>query len=183
MLRRGLVAFTLLSSVAVSPAFAQAPPQPPAQAGFTPVRVQVVLTRYDGDKKTSSMPNELWVNVPDDPKTPGDSSLDIGVQVPVSVVANNTVTVAYKDVGNGINCRITREPDGRFKLNLLIEQSSVASAARAAGDTGGPGPILRNFNSSFTLLLRDGQTAQVSSATDPISGEVLKVVVTLNVVK
>jgi hypothetical protein len=42
---------------------------------------------------------------------------------------------------------------------------------------------LRNFNSSFTLLLRDGQTAQVSSATDPISGEVLKVVVTLNVVK
>jgi len=45
------------------------------------------------------------------------------------------------------------------------------------------GTILRNFNSSFTLLLRDGQTAQVSSATDPISGEVLKVVVTLNVVK
>jgi hypothetical protein len=33
------------------------------------------------------------------------------------------------------------------------------------------------------MVLRDGQTAQSTSATDPISGEVLKIDVTLNVVK
>jgi hypothetical protein len=184
MLRKGLVALIVLSSVAAIPAFAQSPPQPAAQAGFTPVRVQVVLTRDDGGKKTSSMPNELWLNVPDDPKARGESSLNIGVQVPVSVIANNTVTVAYKNVGNRIDCRATREPDGRFRLVLFVEQSSVASPARAPGDTAAPGnPILRSFESNFTLLLRDGQTAQVASATDPISGEVLKVAVTLSVVK
>jgi hypothetical protein len=36
---------------------------------------------------------------------------------------------------------------------------------------------------SNTLLLKDGQSAQLTSAADKISGEVLKVDVTLTVVK
>ena len=44
-------------------------------------------------------------------------------------------------------------------------------------------PAFRNFTSNFSLLLKDGQTAQYASATDPVSGETLKVDVTINVLK
>jgi len=44
-------------------------------------------------------------------------------------------------------------------------------------------PIVRQYRSTMTLLLKDGQTVQRSMATDPVSGRVLKVDVTLNVVK
>jgi hypothetical protein len=44
-------------------------------------------------------------------------------------------------------------------------------------------PMFRSFNSSFQALLRDGQTTQYVSATDPVSGEVMKIDVTLNLLK
>jgi hypothetical protein len=43
--------------------------------------------------------------------------------------------------------------------------------------------LLRTFNTEATLYLRDGQTAQYAMATDPVTGEVLKVDVTLTVIK
>jgi hypothetical protein len=43
-------------------------------------------------------------------------------------------------------------------------------------------PGRRRFNSDTTLVLQDGQTVQ-HSATDPLTGEVLEVDVTLHVVK
>jgi hypothetical protein len=44
-------------------------------------------------------------------------------------------------------------------------------------------PAFRNFTSNFSILLKDGQTAQYASATDPVSGETLKVDATINVLK
>ncbi len=44
-------------------------------------------------------------------------------------------------------------------------------------------PAFRNFTSNFSILLKDGQTAQYASATDPVSGETLRVDVTVNVLK
>ena len=171
----------LLLSVAIWPASAQDTASPTRR--FTPLRIQVVLTRYEGDKKTSSMPNSLWVNVSDEPKAESSSLLSIGVQVPIHVVANTVPTIAYKDVGNKISCFITPQADGRFQLKLFIVQSSVDNSARGGQSGGSTNPILRSVENTFTMVLRDGQTAQSTSATDPISGEVLKIDVTLNVVK
>jgi hypothetical protein len=42
---------------------------------------------------------------------------------------------------------------------------------------------MRNFNSGFDLVLRDGETGEGVSATDPFNGHVLKVSVTIHVVK
>ena len=44
-------------------------------------------------------------------------------------------------------------------------------------------PILRNFDADFRLLFKDGETIQSTLATDPVSGRVMKVDVTLTVVK
>jgi hypothetical protein len=44
-------------------------------------------------------------------------------------------------------------------------------------------PSVRKFQSTFNLLLKDGQTATHTAATDPVSGEVLRIDVTLTVLK
>jgi len=44
-------------------------------------------------------------------------------------------------------------------------------------------PIFRSFNASFTAALRDGQSATIVAATDPLSGESVRIEVLVNVVR
>jgi len=46
-----------------------------------------------------------------------------------------------------------------------------------------PEPVIRQFRSDLSLILRDGQTVESTFATDPLSGKVFKVEVTLSVLK
>ena len=69
---------------------------------------------------------------------------------------------------------------------LTVENST--SVARRGGSRGGrprprPAPLFRTFNATLDPILRDGQTIQAIASTDPVSGEVVKIDVTLNVVK
>ena len=48
---------------------------------------------------------------------------------------------------------------------------------------GSTAPAFRTFTANFIIVLRDGQTAQYTSASDTASGEVLKVDATLTVLK
>jgi hypothetical protein len=87
-------------------------------------------------------------------------------------------------VSNNIDCRASTLADGRYNVRCVIEQSSVYQAPGASGDlTISSTPVLRIFRADEAMILRDGQTTQYTSATDPVSGEVLKVDVTLNVMK
>jgi hypothetical protein len=62
------------------------------------------------------------------------------------------------------------------------QPGATKDPAVATQDSGGR-PILGNFSSESDFFLRDGQTAQSIMATDPHSGRVMKIEVTLNVVK
>jgi len=68
--------------------------------------------------------------------------------------------------------------DGRFKVTLDLEDSSVASSK-----DNGATPTFQSIQAHNMLLLRDGQNAQFIAATDKVSGEVTKVDVTLAVLK
>jgi len=46
-----------------------------------------------------------------------------------------------------------------------------------------PEPIIRQFKSDLTLIQRDGQTVESTFATDPLTGKVFKVSVTLSLLK
>jgi len=59
----------------------------------------------------------------------------------------------------------------------------MPDAAQTAKGGVAAAPTIRTFTSSFSLLLKDGQTAQHTAATDPVSGEVLRVDVTLAILK
>src|SRR5437016_4809899 len=86
--------------------------KPKSEVSTTPVKVTIVFTEYDGDKKTKSLPYTLYINAPDAQE-----------------------------------------------------------------------PIIRNFRSELDLKLREGQTLETAMATDPISGKVMKVEVSLSAVK
>jgi hypothetical protein len=175
--------------------------QEPASAGASPpgrgqsaalvgVKVQVVISRYQGEKKISSMPYVLGVVV-----NGGKTSLRMGVDVPVAstVFTSPTkdgpatvpsVSYNYRSVGTNIDITAESGPDGYYKLSMTVQDSSVQLDTTDRAKALVPGvPMFRSFNSSFPLLLRDGQTTQYTSATDPVSGEVTKIDVTLNVLK
>ncbi len=162
--------------------------KPPAEGPkkpLIPLKLQVVFSRFMGEKKVSSLPYTLTLNAG------GRSArLRMGLQVPVQTTANNTTTVVFKDAANNVDCSAETLDDGRFKLNCSIEQTSLYSgdgarpfAPVATESSIVQTPLLRTFGSQVELLLRDGQTTQYATAADPISGELLKIEVTLNVIK
>lgn len=157
-----------------------------------PLRVQIVLSRFDGEKKLSSLPYTVNVNATkENSGRAGGVSMRMGVQVPIpSVVTSKEggapmTSYSYRDVGTNIDCHAFPLDDGRYRLHFTVNQSSIlpGDTTSTAALRGTGAPMFRNFNTSFVIALRDGQTAQNTSATDPVSGEVLKVDVTMNVVK
>jgi hypothetical protein len=155
----------------------------PAPATDTPLKLQVVMTRYDGDKKVSSLPYSLLVNAAEPNGKPIPKELKMGVQVPFAVMVRDAPTVAFKDAGSKIVCSATSLGGGRYRLQLEIEQAGVLDPSRQTADRAVSGPVLRQFRDSVDIIMRDGQTMQTSSAADPLTGEVLKIDVTLAVVK
>lgn len=155
---------------------------------ITPLRIQVVFTEYDGDKKISSLPYSLLVNADD--KGP-QASFRMGLRVPIETASNTGVKqVMYQDIGTNLDGRADKTDDGRFLLKLNVEKSSIYApgATQKPASVGGNEissvqPVVQQFRSQLNLLIRDGQTIQSTVATDPITGHVLKVDVTLNVIK
>jgi hypothetical protein len=182
MIRMSAVALMFAMTAALGAQEKQAPaPAAPAVARTqVPLKIQVLLTRYQGEKKLSSVPYILWVTSNDGVKT----SLRMGVQVPI--FAGDGSSFNYRDVGTNIDCSATTAADGVHKVNLTVTDSSVYLTDRDKSSTGsGPtsAPTFRSFTSNFSILLRDGQTGLYTSATDQVSGEVLKLEATLNVLR
>jgi hypothetical protein len=162
-----------------------------------PLKVQVVFSKYQGEKKVASLPYTLTCNADD--RNP--AMLRMGIEVPVSVFQpkEGGTSFQYKNVGTSIDCRATTVDDGRFRLEVNVEQSSIYStvdekAHRTPLPEGPPAwgvtdtplanvPMFRSFKSTFVPILRDGQTAQYTAATDPVIGEVVKIDVTVTVLK
>ena len=160
---------------------------PPRQApALVPVKVTLVFARYQGEKKISSVPYTLFVTA----NLSQVTSLRMGNQVPVmttvSVGSGNAAlpqtSFNYRDVGTNIDCSAQTSADGYYRIYLTVTDSSVAYP-EGEGATRSAPPTFRSFNSTFNILLRDGQTVQYTAATDPISGQVVKLDATLNVQK
>jgi Flp pilus assembly secretin CpaC len=164
-----------------APAAAQEKPAA-APTPSTPLRVTVVITRLQGEKKVSNLPFTLTLN------TGERTSLRMGADVPVpqATMKDNAVlsSYSYRPVGTNIDCNAAAMlDDGRVRLSLTVSDSQVSiEDSPDAGSMRGL-PRFQNFTSTATLLLRDGQTMQYTAATDKVTGEVVRVEVALNVVK
>lgn len=153
-------------------------------ATLVPLKVQLVVSRYAGDKKISSMPYTLWVT--GNAKQPTRVRMGVQVPVPNNVTTKEGVTTpsySYQNVSTNIDCTAYTQPDGLFSLEITLTDSSLGFDAKEAAAVLKGVPALRNFTSNFNILLKDGQTAQYASATDPLNGETVKIDVTINVLK
>jgi type II secretory pathway component GspD/PulD (secretin) len=162
---------------------------------IVPLDVQVVIARYQGEKRVSSVPYTLAVNT-----NSGSIQLNMGAQVPVpsttftpagsdSKTTQPLTSFNYRQIGTVIDCSARIASDGRFELSIMVEDSAViADDGRARSNPGEIAlvrdvPVFRNFRTRNTLLLRDGQTRQYTAATDRVTGETVRIDVTLRVVK
>ena len=149
--------------------------------------------RFKGEKRISSVPYVLGV-LTNAQKT----SLRMGVQVPVPITAFGpkseggaasvpVTSYTYRDVGTNIDCEAEDVGNGVFSLVIAVDDSTLFldRSAESADDKKIPRdvPAFRSFRASFAILLRDGQTMQYASATDPISGEVMRIDVGLALAK
>ena len=141
----------------------------------TPLRVQVVFTEYDGEKKVASLPYTFTVNADERRARPG-SQIRNGVRIPISTGKDQ---FTYIDVGTNIDCSATLQEDGRYKLIMSVERSSAAVGNSAETST----PVVHQLRAEMNPVLRDGQTVESIVSTDPLNGHVYHVGVTLNVAK
>jgi Bacterial type II and III secretion system protein len=160
-----------------------------AQAEGPQVKVQIVFAEYEGDKKVKSLPYTMLI------QANRTGKLRIGSRVPVATGGDKGgMQFQYIDVGTNLDCSATPAQDGRYQLRLSLERSWVegnvpvameksATASAEHNDSLFRQPIIHQFRFDNAIFLRDGQTLETNFATDPASGKVIKVEVTLNVLK
>lgn len=154
----------------------------------TPLRVQVVFSEYESEKKISSLPYTLLVNADDRGPI---AAVRMGLRVPVVTGSSGeNKQFQYLDIGTNLDGRAERTDDGRFFLKLNVERSSAytpdsgqKNSPVTSGQMMNGQPVIQRFSAQVNLVIRDGQTIQSTVATDPVTGHVLKVDVTANVVK
>jgi hypothetical protein len=146
------------------------------------LRVQLVITRFQGEKKLASLPYTFVVTA-GGPR----ARMRMGVDTPVPVTAAasadgkpTSMSFQYRNVGTNIDCAAFDRGEGRYQLSLGVENSSALTGAGASIEGA---PLFRRFDTNLDPLLRDGQSLQTIASTDPVTGEVVKIDVTMNVVK
>ena len=107
-----------------------------------PLDIEVVISRYQGDKKVSSLPYALVVNATRQVTPVTVLRMGGRVPVPSSTVATGTgpdgkpareqfQSFQYQEIVTQIDCSATPLADGRFNVTVSVEDNGVATAAQA----------------------------------------------------
>src|SRR6266436_9982910 len=194
MISLAVLLFGMLSPFCLAQDKPKAEESQKAEVRTTPVKVQIVFTEFEGDKKVKSLPYTLYINALDAPELkPGWVKLRVGSRVPI-YTGGTAGNMTYLDVGTNIDARSAYVGESRLLLYLRIERSwveggvsvPVAKSDGSASETSSghfQEPIVRQFVSEFDLKLREGQPVESPTATDPISGKVLKVDISFTIVR
>jgi hypothetical protein len=150
-----------------------------------PVKVQLTFIELDGDKKISSMPYSFIAIATDPDARTENTSIRNGVRIPVATESKEQ-KINYMDVGSNVDCQVYTDDDVHFRLGLNFERSALYSGSgeekKDASHLEGA-PLIRSFRAYEHFILRDGQTSESVLSTDPFTGHVLRVSVTINVIK
>jgi hypothetical protein len=150
----------------------------------TPLKITIILHEYSGKDEVGSLPYEVAVTARAKDNT--RSSGRVGTRIPVLTEKGS---FTYMDIGTNYDCVVTQQDDGRFRIETTLDRSSVSTSdsrdtkARGVPAESPENPRVNSLRLSFDVLLRDGETIDASSATDPLTGHVWKVEVRLKVLK
>jgi hypothetical protein len=166
-------------------------PKPDNNAPLTTLKLQVTFAEHEGEKKLASLPYTFFIQASEGHGSPW-TKVRTGSRIPV--YAGKDGGMQYIDVGTNIDARGQGSGEGRYDISLLLERSWVEGDVLVPGAKLGGGapeaapgqfkePIIRQFKTELSLGIHDGQTVQTTQAADPLSGRVLTITVTMNVVK
>src|SRR5262245_19838194 len=72
---------------------------------LTPLRVQVVVTEYEGEKKINSLPYTFLVNATEVSQRQSPARIRMGLRVPLATSSNQ---FQYQQVGTNLDCWATK---------------------------------------------------------------------------
>lgn len=150
-----MLSAALMTTMITPAGFAQAPSTATKPIAL-PVKVQIVFTRGNGDKKVS-FPYSFFTS-----SSGETSSLRIGGEVPVGA--------SFEQIGTQIDSSVTSSNDGRLNLVLNFKGRDLSPEGKP-----------REANSTNTVTLRDGEPARFTGSDD--GGGAFTLDVTLTVVK
>src|SRR5262245_25656803 len=117
---RIVLCVVLLPLLATAALAQQKPPEPEKGPGPL-IKVQVGLSRYEGDRKTSSLPFTMLATA-----NGGQVSIRTGSQVPIATAAaNDKTSFQYVDVGSNIDCTVKTAENDRFNVILNLQDRSA----------------------------------------------------------
>jgi hypothetical protein len=154
-----------------------------SEATSVVLRIQLVISRYAGEKKIGSIPYVLFVPT-GVPGQLGSARIRMGVDTPIltALPGVSGETVQYKNIGTNIDCMNAKEiPGGRYVFDVSVQNTAAVPDSTAAVKDSAP--LFRRLDATFTPVLRDGQSMQTVASSDPVTGEMVKIDVTLNVVR
>jgi len=146
------------------------------------LRIQLVVSRFEDEKKRGSLPYTFVVM----PSMANTMHIRFGVEAPVpspnfSGDPGKPGPVEYRNLGTNIDCYNVRDlSGGRYQFDVNVQNSAALPGEDPTKDSR---PLFRRFETSFTAVLRDGQSMQTIASTNPVTGEVVKIDVTLNVLR
>jgi len=150
----------------------------------TPLKITIVLHEFNDKQEIASLPYELAVTARGNESTRGSGR--VGTRIPVMTEKGS---FTYVDIGTSYDCTVASAGDGRFRVETTLDRSSVSvTDAKDIKAKGIPAenpenPRINSLRQSFDVLLRDGESQEASTATDPLTGHVWKVEVRLKVLK
>ena len=150
-----------------------APPVAAEAAAGPRLRVRFLETRQRGERVTSLPPSVLLLHA-------GDAQASVFAGTQVALRTADRQSVIFKNAGVFAKVTARTLGDGRYQLDASLEQASIlGSSGGAIAPGSGDNPILQVVRSESRLVLRDGESAALSSAVDPVTGDVVRVDVAL----
>jgi hypothetical protein len=186
---------------------AQEKPRPDPKTPAVTLKIQAVISENEGEKKLANLPYIFFLRAGEGGPASPWTKVRMGSRVPVATGSFQTgggsgsgtvsplvnTQFQYIDVGTNIDARAFTTDSGSYDLSLNLERSWVEGDVLLPGDKHATSseansrefrqPIIRQFKTELMLAMHDGQTIQTTQATDPLSGRVLTITVTLNVVR
>lgn len=153
-----------------------------AEEPGTLVRLEVVMTRSQGDTVVARLPYSMLLTTGG-----GHARVYGGIQLPIVVRHEGSNTMMFKNAGGSVAARAWALEADNFKVDLSTELGGVyptnGDDPGHVAEDAAAAPVLRSFSTNAVITLRDGQSMMLSDSADPITGETVKTEVALHVVK
>jgi hypothetical protein len=173
----------LLLSAAVR---SQESPKPETEE-LTSLKITLILHEFDGNHEVASLPYEVSVaTMIGTGHHTSRGSARVGTRIPVLTEKGS---FTYVDIGTSYDCQVSAWSGGRFRIETSLDRSSVSTTdaenikAKGIPAESPENPRINSLRLSFDVLLRDGETQEASTATDPLTGHIWKVEIRLKVLK